>query len=106
MSINLNLFIACQDQPGRFIQLDYYKPAGQTGIITASEGDVRHDPSGYSTFTHSLHSDRCWRHPLQGRATNRKIVQAACEVLVHLEANNVISHEDAIANVSHVKALV
>lgn len=85
-------------------RVGYYKPQRGPGVVSAYEGESEVTPDGVRIFKTVLYQSRGFRHPLNGRATKRAIAQALCELLVHMEASEVITHDIATKWVQEAQA--
>jgi hypothetical protein len=97
-------YLPSADSPGNFWRIGYYKPDRAPGVVSAYEGELRRD-TGWQSFTCDLFGCRKYRHQLTGRATKRAVAQALSELLVHMEASEVISHEIAMKWVQKAQSI-
>jgi hypothetical protein len=86
-------------------RVGYHKPERGPGVVSAYEGESEVTPDGVRIFRTVLYQSRGFRHPLNGRATKRAVAQALSELLVHMEASEVISHELAMKWVQKAQSI-
>lgn len=79
---------------GRTWRVTFYKAPKQQAVLAASEGETQ-ATDGASWFTFLPFSDRRHEVTLRGRATKPAVAAAFRTLVTELEANGLISPEDA-----------